>query len=412
MISLQPIQTLKIPEFRNLMTGRFFLVLSFRMLATLMGWWIYQLTKDPFAIGLIGLSEVIPAVSTALYAGHVIDNSEKKKLLLICNYAYVFLIGLLMIPAFFGSSLLHFSNLQISYFIYAVIFFTGFCRAFIGPIIPSMIPKIVSREALPNAITLNQATFLTASVSGHALGGFLIHCIGISGTVLVVVLLMIFSSLFFWLLNQHPSENTNKEVGVVQSMREGIAYMYKTKEILGALCLDMFAVLFGGAVAMIPVFATDILKVGSEGFGLLNAASDIGSMCIIAFLAFVPIKANQGKILLVAVAGFGLCIIGFGMSQLYWLSFFLLVCSGMLDGISVVIRGTIVQLKTPNHIRGRVLSVNSIFIMSSNEMGQFESGVASKLFGVVRSVIFGGTMTVLIALVVGTIVPKLRKMQY
>lgn len=412
MISLEPIQTLKIPEFRNLMTGRFFLVLSFRMLATLMGWWIYQLTKDPFAIGLIGLSEVIPAVSTALYAGHVIDNSEKKKLLLICNYAYVFLIGLLLIPAFFGSSLLHFSNKEISYFIYAVIFFTGFCRAFIGPIIPSMIPKIVNREKLPNAITLNQATFLTASVSGHALGGFLIHWIDISGTIIVVVCLMIFSSLFFWLIKKHPSENTDKELSVVKSMREGLAYIYKTKEILGALFLDMFAVLFGGAVAMIPVFATDILKVGSEGFGLLNAASDIGSMCIIAFLAFVPLKANQGKILLVAVAGFGLCIIGFGMSKLYWLSFFLLVCSGMLDGISVVIRGTIVQLKTPDHIRGRVLSVNSIFIMSSNEMGQFESGVAAKLLGVVRSVIFGGTMTVLIALLVGSTVPKLRKMQY
>ena len=275
-----------------------------------------------------------------------------------------------------------------------------------------MIPKIVNREKLPNAITLNQATFLTASVTGHALGGFLIHWIDISGTIVVVVLLMIFSSLFFWLLNKHPSENINKEVGVVQSMREGLAYIYKTKEILGALFLDMFAVLFGGAVAMIPVFATDILNVGSEGFGLLNAASDIGSMCIIAFLAFVPLKANQGKILLVAVAGFGLCIIGFGMSKLYWLSFFLLVCSGMLDGISVVIRGTIVQLKTPDHIRGRVLSVNSIFIMSSNEMGQFESGVAAKVLGVVRSVIFGGTMTVLIALLVGTTVPKLRKMQY
>lgn len=412
MISLQPIQTLRIPEFRNLMTGRFFLVLSFRMLATLMGWWIYQLTKDPFAIGLIGLSEVIPAVSTALYAGHVIDNSEKKKLLLICNYAYVFLISLLVIPAFFGHKLLHFSNLQISYFIYAVIFFTGFCRAFIGPIIPSMIPKIVSRETLPNAITLNQATFLIASVCGHALGGFLIHWIGISGTILVVVGLMIFSSVFFWFLNQHHSENTGSEVGVVQSMREGIAYIYKTKEILGALCLDMFAVLFGGAVAMIPVFATDILKVGAEGFGLLNAASDIGSMCVIAFLAFVPLRKNQGKILLVAVAGFGLCIIGFGLSTWYWLSFVLLAISGMLDGISVVIRGTIVQLKTPDYIRGRVLSVNSIFIMSSNEMGQFESGVAAKLLGVVRSVIFGGTMTVLIALLVAAKVPKLRKMNY
>ena len=412
MISLQPIQTLKIPEFRNLMTGRFFLILSFRMLATLMGWWIYQLTKDPFAIGLIGLSEVIPAVSTALYAGHVIDNSEKKRLLLICNYAYVFLISLLVIPAFFGHRLLHFSNVEISYFIYAVIFFTGFCRAFIGPIIPSMIPKIVSKEELPNAITLNQATFLTASVFGHALGGFLIHWIDVSGTILVVVGLMIFSSIFFWLLNQHPSENSDKTIGVVKSMREGIAFIYKTKEILGALSLDMFAVLFGGAVAMIPVFATDILKVGAEGFGLLNAASDIGSMCIILTLAFFPLTKNQGKILLIAVAGFGLCIIGFGLSKLYWLSFMLLVFSGMLDGISVVIRGTIVQLKTPNYIRGRVLSVNSIFIMSSNEMGQFESGVAAKLLGVVRSVVFGGTMTVLIALLVAKKVPKLRKMNY
>jgi len=412
MISLQPIQTLKIPEFRNLMLGRFFLVLSFRMLATLMGWWIYQLTKDPFAIGLIGLSEVIPAVSTALYAGHVIDHSEKKKLLLICNYGYVFLIGLLLIPAFFGHQILHFSNLQISYYIYAVIFCTGFCRAFIGPIVPSMIPKIVSKETLPNAITLNQGTFLIASVAGHALGGFLIHWVDISGTILVVIGMMIFASIFFWFLEKHPSENTSKELSVVKSMREGIAYIYKTKEILGALSLDMFAVLFGGAVAMIPVFAADILHVGSEGFGLLNAASDIGSMCVIAFLAFVPLRKNQGKILLVAVAGFGLCIIGFGLSTLYWLSFMLLVFSGMLDGISVVIRGTIVQLKTPDYIRGRVLSVNSIFIMSSNEMGQFESGVAAKLLGVVRSVVFGGTMTVLIALFVGSTVPKLRKMNY
>lgn len=412
MISLAPIQTLKIPEFRNLMTGRFFLVVSFRMLATLMGWWIYKLTNDPFAIGLIGLSEVIPAVSTALYAGHVIDNSEKKKLLLICNYAYVFLIAMLAIPAFFGNSLLNLTNVEISYFIYAIIFCTGFCRAFIGPIVPSMIPKIVSRANLPNAITLNQATFLTASVSGHAIGGFLIHWIDISGTIVVVVGLMLVASIFFWFLEQHPSENTDRTMGVVKSMREGLSYIYKTKEILGALCLDMFAVLFGGAVAMIPVFATDILNVGSEGFGLLNAASDIGSMCIIMTLAFVPLTKNQGKILLFAVAGFGLCIIGFGFSKLYWLSFILLVASGMLDGISVVIRGTIVQLKTPDHIRGRVLSVNSIFIMSSNEMGQFESGVAAKLLGVVRSVIFGGTMTVLIALLVGSTNRKLRNMKY
>lgn len=411
MISLLPLKTLQNVEFRNLLTGRFFIVLAFRMLATLLGWWVYQLTKDPFSIGLIGLSEVIPAVSCALYAGHVIDMNEKKRLLLICNYVYVFLISLLMIPAFFDVDL-HFTGHEITYFIYGVIFFTGIARAFIGPIVPSMIPKIVKKVNLPSAITLNQATFLVSSVCGHAAGGFLIGFFGVKWTLVVIVSLLLVASLFFWQLKQQVSEHKKDEVKVMESMREGISYIFKTKEILGALCLDMFAVLFGGAVAMIPVFATDILKSGAEGFGLLNAASDIGSMIIIITLSLVPLRKNQGKILLAVVAGFGLCIIGFGLSHYYWLSFMFLVLSGMLDGISVVIRGTIVQLKTPDHIRGRVLSVNSIFIMSSNEMGQFESGVMAKLLGVVRSVVFGGSMTVLIALIVGSTNRKLRKMQY
>ncbi|WP_294303804.1 MFS transporter [uncultured Chryseobacterium sp.] len=411
MMSFTPLQTLKNVEFRNLLTGRFFIVLAFRMLATLLGWWVYQLTKDPFSIGLIGLSEVIPAVSCALYAGHVIDMNEKKKLLLICNYAYIFLIGLLLIPAFLDVRM-HFSGHQITYFIYGVIFFTGIARAFIGPIIPVMIPKIVKKDNLPNAVTLNQATFLISSVCGHAVGGFLIGYIGIRWTLVVIIALIFLASLFFFQLNKQHSEYKKENINVMDSMREGISYIFKTKEILGALCLDMFAVLFGGAVAMIPVYATDILKVGAEGFGLLNAASDIGSMCIITILSVVPLKKNQGKILLAVVTGFGLCIIGFGLSTWYWLSFMFLMMSGMLDGISVVIRGTIVQLKTPDNIRGRVMSVNSIFIMSSNEMGQFESGLSAKLFGVVRSVVFGGMMTVLVALVVGSTNPKLRKMQY
>lgn len=411
MISAQPLQTLRIREFRNLMSGRFILVLSFRMLATLLGWWIYQVTKDPFAIGLIGLSEVIPAVSTALYAGHVIDNSEKKRLLLLCIYAYILFTALLTIPAFFARGYFKDSGIT-PLFIYAVIFCTGFCRAFIGPVIPSILPNSVPKDVLPNAVTINQATFLTASVCGHALAGFLIYAIDISGTLFCILGMMILASLFFLGLKEYPAEVKSEKVSVVESMREGISYIYKTKEILGALCLDMFAVLFGGAVAMVPVFAADILGVGSQGFGLLNAASDIGAMLIIITLSFLPLRANQGKFLIAAVAGFGLCIVGFGLSRLYWLSFGFLVLSGILDGISVVIRGTIVQLKTPDHIRGRVLSVNSIFIMSSNEMGQFESGLAAKLLGVVRSVVFGGVMTVLIAATVGLSVPKLRKMQY
>lgn len=411
-VSAQPLQTLKIPEFRNLMMGRFSLILAFRMLATLLGWWIYQLTNDPFAIGLIGLSEVIPAVSSALYAGHVIDNTEKKRLLLIMNYCYVVLIGFLALLAFYEKDIHHFSNKEVTYFIYGTIFFTGICRAFIGPLVPSMIPKVVGTERLASAITVNQATFLTASVCGHALGGFFIHWFDIAGTLFIIVGLLVFASVFFWFINKHFSENAGKKMKIIESMKEGIDYIYKTKEILGALMLDMFAVLFGGAVAMIPVFARDILKVGSQGFGFLNAAADIGAALIIITLSFVPLRKNQGKILLVAVAGFGICIIGFGLSKWYWLSFLFLVLSGILDGISVVIRGTIVQLKTPEHIRGRVLSVNSIFIMSSNELGQFESGVAAKLLGVVRSVIFGGSMTLFIALFVAKKFPKLRKMEY
>lgn len=412
MISLEPIQTLKIKTFRHLMSGRFLLILAFRMLATLLGWWIYQLTKDPFAIGLIGLSEVIPAVSSALYAGHVIDHSEKKKLLLTCNYAYVFLIGFLAFVAYYGDFLDYFSSKTITYLIYGTIFFTGICRAFIGPLVPSMIPKIVGKEKLTNAITLNQATYLFASVSGHALGGFFIHWFGIHGTVFTVVTLLVLGSIFFWFIPKFPPEKKEKEVQIFESIKEGLSFIYRTKEILGALLLDMFAVLFGGAVAMIPVFATDILKVGAEQFGFLNGASDIGAAIVIITLSFVPLRKNQGKILLTVVAGFGLCIIGFGLSKWYWLSFFFLVMSGILDGVSVVIRGTIVQLKTPEKIRGRVLSVNSIFIMSSNELGQFESGLAAKLLGVVRSVVVGGTMTVLIVLFVGTKFPKLRNMKY
>lgn len=411
MISLKPLEVLKIKEYRNILSGRLFLISAFRMLSTLLGWWVYDLTGDPFAIGLIGLSEVIPAVSMALYAGHVIDMSEKKKLLLTCNYAYVLLIGLLLIPLFFGRDL-DFSNKQITYTIYGIIFFTGICRAFLGPLVPSIIPRIVSKELLPRAVTLNQATFLTASVLGHASSGFLIALIGIKGTLLVVLFMLLLASFFFWKINKHPSDHEGKEVDVLKSISEGVGYIYKTKEILAAVTLDMFAVLFGGAVAMIPVFAKDILKVGSEGFGMLNAASDIGSMCMIITLSLVPLKKNQGKILLFAVLGFGACIVLFSLSRIFWLSFALLLLSGMLDGISVVVRGTIIQLKTPNHMKGRVLSVNSMFINSSNELGQFESGLAAKYLGVGPSVVFGGCMTMITAISVAIFSPKLRKMQY
>lgn len=399
-------------QFGNLLLGRFFLMMSFRMLGTLNGWWIYELTHDPFSIGLIGLSEVIPAVSTAFFSGHIIDVNEKRKMLLWCNFAYVFLAIILVMIAF-GATHDWVNIHHVPYFIYVVIFFTGIARAFLGPIIPAMIPKIVKKENLPRAVSCNQAAFLTSSVIGHMLGGFLIACISVNGTLIVIVGLMILASFqFYRLKKQYPEYDKIKHDSVLDSVAEGMMYIYKTKEVLGALCLDMFAVLFGGAVAMIPMFAKDVLHVGSTGFGVLNAASDIGSAIVIITLSIFPLRKKQGKILLVSVFGFGLCILFFGLSKYYVLSFLCLMLSGAFDGVSMIVRGTIVQLKTPDHMKGRVFSVNMMFVSSSNEMGQFESGLVAKLIGGVRSVIFGGAMTLVVASVIGLSNKKLRKMEY
>lgn len=411
-ISLEPLEILKLREFRNLIFGRFFLILGFKMTATLLGWWIYDLTGDPFSIGLIGLAEVIPAVSCALYAGHFIDMNEKRRLLLICNFAYVVLLGSLLLPAWFQNEI-GIENQNVVYFIYSIVFLTGISRAFLGPLVPSMIPKIVTKSQLPKAVTMNQTTFLSAGVLGHALGGILVSVVEIKGTLLIIVLLLILASMFFFRLNPQPSEIVKDEkIKVLASIKEGVSYIFKTKEIVGALTLDLFAVLFGGAVALIPVFARDILKVGAGEYGLLNAATDIGAAITILALTFFPLRRNQGKILIASVFGFGVCILLFGLSKYFWLSFFVLMLSGILDGVSMVIRGTILQLKTPDHLKGRVMSVNSIFVMSSNELGQFESGVAARFLGTANAVIMGGCMTILVAIMVGFSSPKLRKMEY
>jgi len=265
---------------------------------------------------------------------------------------------------------------------------------------------------LQNATTWNQGTWLSASVSGHALSGFLIAYIGITGTLETICASMIVAFVFLFQLKRKAAFNDLRDQKIWDSVKQGLHFVFKTKELLGAVSLDLFAVLFGGAVAKVPVYARDILKVGPEGFGFLNGASDIGSICIVVLLTIFPLRRKQGRVLMFAVAGFGTCIIIFGLSKIYMLSFFILMISGMLDGISVVVRGTIMQLKTPDNMRGRVMSVNSMFINSSNELGQFESGVAAKLMGVVPSVVFGGCMTLLVVITTWIKAPSLRKMEY
>jgi len=406
-----PIAALRIKEFKHLMIGRFLFIMGLRMMGTLVGWWIYELTNDPFAIGLIGLAEVIPAVSLSLYAGHIIDISEKRKLLLRGVVAYL-LCAIVLTALSTRYSYQQLSENSIAFCIYVIIFFTGIFRSFTGPSFGTMIGSIIPKELLANATTWNQGIWLSASVIGHALVGFLIVGLGNTGALLIICTLVITGLAYLFQLKSKPPLNEKGEKKTLESVKEGLRFVFSTKEVLGALSLDLFAVLFGGAVAMIPVFARDILKAGPVGFGWLNAAVDIGSILVVIGLTLFPLKKQQGKKLLIAVAGFGICIILFGISQWYWLSFTVLLLSGLLDGISMVIRGTILQLKTPDHMRGRVMSVNSMFINSSNELGQFESGVASKLMGVVPSVVFGGSMTLLVVVITWIKAPSLRKMEY
>ncbi|HTJ13874.1 MAG TPA: MFS transporter [Dinghuibacter sp.] len=404
--------TIAIPEFRSYVFGRLCLVMALRMTATTVGWLIWQVTRNTLATGLVGLSEVVPALSLALYAGHVIDKSDKRGLTLKTLSFYV-LAALCLLAITTPYVLHHLQNRWIAYTVYAVIFGTGILRAFANPAMSAMISQIVPRELLGNAVNWSQSTFLTASVLGHATAGLLIGYFNYTVVFTTIATLLVAGIFFVGRLKPKPS---SQQAGTNQrtwgSVKEGLRFVYRTKEVLAAMSLDMFAVLFGGAVAMIPIYATDILHVSAQGYGWLNASSDIGSGIIIGTMTFFPLKRRQGTILLYAVFGFGLCIIAFGLSRWYFLSFGALLISGMLDGISVLVRGTIIQLKTPEDMKGRVLSVSSMFINSSNELGQFESGVTAKLMGIVPSVVFGGCMTLVVVITTWFKAPALRKMEY
>lgn len=406
-----PFASVRIAEFRALVQGRFFFVMALRMTTTVVGWWIYQITKDPFAIGLIGLSEVIPALSLALYSGHKVDVTDKKKITLIAIGGYFFAVAaLLFLSTPYATATFHIKH--ITWFIYGVFFINGILRSFIGPAMSAMLAFTVPRHLLQNATTWNQGAWLSASVLGHAVGGFLIALIGIGPTFLAICGLVMLGFVFFTQLKPKPPQHSNKAQNTWASVYDGLKFVYKTKALFGAMAVDMFAVMFGGAVALIPVYASDILKVGAVGFGWLNAATDIGAIAVVVLLTLFPMARAQGKKMLLAVAGFGVCIILFGLSKWFWFSFAVLLVSGILDGISVVVRGTVMQLLTPDDMRGRVSSVSGMFILSSNELGQFESGLAARILGVMPAVVFGGLVTVSVVTFTWFKAPALRKFEY
>ena len=406
---LDPYAALRFREFNIFLVIRFILVFGWSMQFIIVEWEVYSLTKDPLSLGLIGLVEVIPAISMALFAGHIVDQREKKRLFVYCVTAFfIVAVGYYFITSPYVYD--NYENAQILIGIYILVFLGGFIRAFIGPTIFSLVALIVPKKVYPNAATWSSSTWQLAIVLGPAFAGFCIAWIGVHNSMGIVLATIIVGLLLIGFIKKKPVLNPKIGEPIFQSLKAGLNFVYKTKSILVALSLDMVAVLFGGAIALLPIYAQDILDVGSEGFGILRAAPAVGSVLMMVASAHIPLTKNAGKKLLFAIFCFGLSIILFGVSDIFWLSVFALFMYGLTDGVSMIIRQTILQLKTPDEFRGRVASVNSIFVGSSNELGAFESGVTAKLMGTVPAVVFGGVMTILTVGITSVKFPNFRKL--
>jgi len=404
-----PYAALRYKEFNMFLLIRFAMVFAWSMQFIIIEWQVYSLTKNPLSLGIIGLMEVIPAISMALFAGHIVDQKEKKGMLFKCILAFSILsFGMFLLT--WPRVISGFDTNKVLYAIYFLVFLGGLIRAFLGPTIFSLLALIVPKKVYPNAATWSSSVWQTATVVGSAIAGFSITWLGVHWSMCFVFACSIFALLSLTQIATKPILNPKIGEPIMESLKEGVKFVYTNKTILGALTLDMVAVLFGGAVALLPIFAQDILKVGPEGFGVLRAAPAVGALLTMFISAYVPLYKNAGIKLLGAIFAFGICIIVFGISTLFWVSVLALFFSGVADGISVVIRQTILQLKTPDHMRGRVAAVNSIFVGSSNELGAFESGLTAKLMGTVSAVVFGGSMTLLVVVFTGIKLPSFRNL--
>jgi MFS family permease len=401
-----PFAALRIKEFLFFLNTRFFLTLGIQMQGVIVAWQIYDLTNNKLSLGIIGLAEAFPFILTSLFSGHVADIVSRKRIILIS-------ICLLTLST---SALLYFS-LDGSYIIktygtlpiYLVFGFIGVVRGFISAAFPAFMSQIVPRELYSNSAIWNSSIWHTGAVVGPVVAGF-ICAVSFPSAYSVNLVFICIAILSFVFIGSKPLPLREKKETITQSLSGGIKFVFSNQLILGALSLDLFAVLFGGAVAMLPAFSKEILFAGPMELGFLRAAPAVGAIVTAIILAYKPITKHAGKNLFINVALFGLATILFAVSTNYYLSLFFLFLTGAFDNVSVVIRHTILQLSTPDSMRGRVSAVNSIFIGSSNEIGAFESGVTASAMGLVPSVVFGGAMTILIVCVTARFSPKLRQL--
>lgn len=402
-----PYAALQIPEFRLYVSARFCVTLAIQIQSVVVAWQVYELTKDPLSLGLIGLAEAFPSIGVSLYAGHIADIVQRKKIILFCVSTLLVCSSALL--AFTFSPDVIFATYGVIP-IYVVIFISGIARGFLSPAFFSFMPQLVPRALYSNAVTWNSTLWETATIAGLALGGVL-YIFGVKAAYSIDVGLTLAGLALMAFIGNKPLPEATREEGVAEKIKAGLRFVYNNKLILSAISLDLFAVLFGGAVALLPIFADEVLHVGSVGLGVLRASPSIGALLMAFYITHHPIEKNAGKILLYCVAGFGVCMILFALSTNFWLSLFILMASGGFDCISVIIRSTLLQTQTPENMKGRVSAVNHIFVGSSNEIGMFESGVVAKLMGAVPSVIFGGCMTLGVVGVTAWVSKSIRTLQ-
>ena len=383
------------------------MTLASQLQAVVVGWQVYSITHDPLSLGLIGLAEALPFIAIALPAGYVADRWNRRTVCVIalgvlaaCSIA---LLTLNTVPG-------QLARVGVGP-IYAVIFVSGIARSFLQPTRQALGTELISRDIYENAIAWRSSSSQIAAVTGPALGGLLYGFSGPLASYSVDVALMIMSLIGFLLLRYTQSKHTIGDASVFTILVSGLRFVWGQPLILSALSLDLFSVFLGGAEALLPVFASEILMVGPEGLGILRAAPAIGALSMGLYRAHRPPIQRAGRSLLVAVAVFAMAIIGFGLSRSFALSVVLLAVSGMADNISVVIRFTLLQMLTPADMLGRVSAVNSVFVGSSNELGAFESGVAARLLGTVNAVVLGGLAALAVVGITAKLVPKLRQLE-
>jgi MFS family permease len=397
-----PYAALRYRDFRLLLTGRLITSFSSEMLSFAIGWELWLRTRSALALGMVGLAQVIPVLLLSLYAGHVADQYNRRRIVLITEaFLALCALGLAMISYFQGPV----------YLVYLCLLGIGTARAFNDPASSTLLPQTIPPALFTSAATWNSSSWQFASIVGPAAAGIVV---AVSNNVTGIYVFGAVAALVFSILlgmikgRQLPLA---RKSDTLDSLAEGLRFMRRTRIILAAITLDMFAVLFGGAVALLPIYATDILKVGATGLGILRAAPSIGALIMAFLLAHLPAMKHAGRTLLLAVAGFGLATIVFGLSTSFWLSVAMLALLGGLDNISVVIRSTLLLTLTPDEMRGRISSVNSIFIGMSNELGSFESGLAAALLGPVLAVVAGGVGTLVVVLAVTGLWPEMRQLK-